>query len=138
MEILINDGFRADWVETALFSGIMEIPIIRKQDTADLPKELVPFTIRNRVDGNDELVCFYEHDEKFYEFINNPDEFIGDLQKFKGVISPDCSLYILAINICYSSKPPGSNPVISKLSNPVISKLNSLISSKLCRITDIL
>ena len=94
MEKIINDGFRADWVENALFSGIMEIPVIKKQNLSELPKQLVPFTVRNRVDGNEEVVCFYEHDDIFYDFINNPDEFIGDLQKFSAVISPDCSLYI--------------------------------------------
>ncbi|MCR5147470.1 MAG: DUF4417 domain-containing protein [Eubacterium sp.] len=94
MEKIINDGFRADWVENALFSGIMEIPVIKKQNISDLPKRLVPFTVRNRVDGNKEVVCFYEHDDKFYDFISKPDGFIGDLQKFSAVISPDCSLYI--------------------------------------------
>lgn len=94
MKIIIDDGFRADWVQTAHFSGIMEIPIIKKQNCIDLPEKLVPFTVRNRVDGSDEIVCFYEHDEKFYDFISNPEEYIGDLKKFKGVISPDCSLYV--------------------------------------------
>lgn len=94
MTKIIDDGFRADWVENALFSGIMEIPVIKKQDNESLPEMLVPFTLRNRVDGSEEVLCFYEHDEKFNNFIDDPDAFIGDLRKFKGVISPDCSLYI--------------------------------------------
>lgn len=94
MQKTINDGFRADWVENAQFSGIMEIPIIRKQNIIEIPKHLVPFSVRNRVDGNGEILCFYEYDDNFSNFITNPDEFIGDLEKFNGIISPDCSLFI--------------------------------------------
>lgn len=94
MTKIIDDGFRSDLVENASFDGIMEIPIIKKQTFTKLPKRLVPFTMKNRVTGNEELICFYEYDNKFDDFLKNPDDFLGDLKKFNGIISPDCSLYI--------------------------------------------
>lgn len=94
MEKIIDDGFNSKWVETALFDGIMEIPIVKRPDNIYVPGDIVPFTCRNRTSGEGEVVCFYERDDKFSDFIDNPDEFIGDLKKFNGIISPDCSLYI--------------------------------------------
>ena len=38
-------------------------------------------------------VVFYEHDEKFERFWNNPKAYLEKLKKFNGVISPDYSLY---------------------------------------------
>lgn len=94
MSRLIDDGFNAHWVKKAVFEGIMEIPVIHKPAKIYIPKNLVPFSCRNRCTGYEEIVCFYEHDAKFYEFINHPDKYIGDLKKFAGVISPDASVYI--------------------------------------------
>lgn len=93
MNYIIDDGYRADWVKNAFFDGIFEIPIIKKQRDY-IPKNLVPFTMRNKTTGKEEILCFYEKDEKFLDLINNPEEYIGDLKKFKGVISVDASLYI--------------------------------------------
>ncbi len=91
---LINDGYNAQWVQNALFDGIMEIPRISKPDKIIIPKNLVPFTCKSKTNGQSEALCFYEHDDNFHQLILNPDEFLGDLQKFNLVISPDCSLYI--------------------------------------------
>lgn len=38
-------------------------------------------------------VVFYEHDEKFERFWRNPKQYLDKLKKFKGVITPDFSLY---------------------------------------------
>ena len=43
---IIDDGFRADLVETALFDGIMEIPHIKRPDKIIIPKGIVPFSIK--------------------------------------------------------------------------------------------
>ena len=38
-------------------------------------------------------VMFYEHDVKFERLWNNPKRYLARLKKFKGIISPDFSLY---------------------------------------------
>lgn len=38
-------------------------------------------------------VVFYEHDKGFERLWNNPKQYLNKLKKFKGVISPDFSLY---------------------------------------------
>ena len=38
-------------------------------------------------------VVFYEHDAKFERLWNNPKQYLTKLKKFRGVISPDFSLY---------------------------------------------
>jgi hypothetical protein len=37
--------------------------------------------------------CFYEHDKNFERLWNTPNKYLNKLKKFKGVISPDFSLY---------------------------------------------
>ena len=91
---LIDDGFRADLVETAFFDGIMEIPTIEKPDKLIIPEGLVPFSCRNRDTDRRFFVCFYEYDIRFSDCLTAADDYIEDLSQYPGVISPDCSLYI--------------------------------------------
>ena len=37
-------------------------------------------------------VCFFEHDERFRRFLEDPDLFVPMLSKYAGVIAPDCSI----------------------------------------------
>ena len=91
---LIDDGFRADLVETAFFDGDLEIPIIEKPDKIIIPDGLVPFSNRKRDAERKCFVCFYEHDIRFFDILTATDEYIEDLQQYPGIISPDCSLYL--------------------------------------------
>lgn len=88
------DGFNPHWVEQAFFDGIMEIPKIERPKKIYIPEQIVPFTCRNKTDGKESVVCFYEKDKTFADFINNPDKYIGELNKFNGIITADPSLYI--------------------------------------------
>ncbi len=90
---IIDDGFRADLVETALFDGIMEIPHIKRPDKIIIPKGIVPFSIRSKSIEYEDFVGFYEYDRKFSDVLLATDDYVDDLKKFKGIISPDCSLY---------------------------------------------
>lgn len=90
---IIDDGFRADLVETAFFDGIMEIPHIKKPDKIIIPKGIVPFSNRNKSINYEDFVGFYEYDRKFAKCLLAVDEYVEDLKRFQGVISPDCSLY---------------------------------------------
>ena len=91
---LIDDGFRADLVETALFEGKLEIPQIEKPDKIIIPQGMVPFSKRMRDAEHKCFVCFYEHDVRFLDCVNAPENFFEELSQFPGIISPDCSLYI--------------------------------------------
>lgn len=90
---IINDGFNADLVTTALFEGILEIPII-PVDKIIIPENLIPFTKMNYTNDYSEFIHFYEHDEKFFPVIHNPYDFTEKFKKFRGIISLDASLYI--------------------------------------------
>lgn len=87
------DVFRSFLVKSAEYDGFFELPRIRTSSL--IPDELVTFSkaaAKNRHDF-DSWVMFYEHDVKFERLWNNPRQYLNRLKKFKGVISPDFSLY---------------------------------------------
>lgn len=89
----IDDGFNPELVETARFDGIFEIPII--EDTnPPLPTKVIPFSKRNQSVNHDEYIVFYENDLEFGNVVQNPDAYVDEFKKFKGIISLDNSLYI--------------------------------------------
>ena len=90
---LIDDGFNAELVETAVFTGLLEIPLIKKPDEFIIPKSMIPFSKRKKSESYEEFICFYEHDICFRDILTATKEHISFLQNFKGVITPDCSLY---------------------------------------------
>lgn len=112
--LIINDGFNPELAWGARFEGIFEFPIIEPIDKIKLPKYLVPFSERNKIKNPREaFVVFYEYDDEFADAIRRPNEFIDDLSRFAGIISPDNSLYRdmpLACQICniYRSRLIGS------------------------------
>ena len=64
MNYIIDDGYRADWVKNAFFDGIFEIPIIKKQRDY-IPKNLVPFTMRNKTTGKRKSYVFMKRMKNF-------------------------------------------------------------------------
>jgi len=90
---IIDDGFRADLVEEAIFAGKMEIPTIRRPAKYIIPDGIVPFSCRKRTDGHGQFLAFYEHDIKFNDVIVYTDHHLEEFRKFAGIITPDCSLY---------------------------------------------
>lgn len=89
----IDDGFNPELVETARFDGIFEIPII--EDTnPPLPVKVIPFSKRNQSIDHNEYLIFYENDLEFGNVVQNPETYIEEFKKFKGIISLDNSLYI--------------------------------------------
>ena len=94
IENLVDEGFRVSLVERAFFDGAFEIPHIPGPDKIIIPNGMVPFSSRERSENYEDFVCFYEHDINFREIITNTENYIEDLKRFPGVVSPDCSLYI--------------------------------------------
>ena len=77
----------------AFFDGFLEIPHIKKEKEIIIPTALIPFSQKNRTENYNEFVHFYEHDKNFATVLTATKEHIDILKSFKGVISPDYSLY---------------------------------------------
>lgn len=90
---VIDDGFNSELVETAFFDGVLEIPKLEAPKEVILPERLIPFTKRNSSVDFSETMMFYEHDVKFSGILQNPEDFIADFRRFRGIVSPDFSLY---------------------------------------------
>lgn len=87
------DVFHSFLVEDADYEGYIELPKIKTSKL--IPEKLAPFSkcISKSWNDFDCWVMFYEHDVKFERLWNNPKQYLEKLKKFKGVISPDFSLY---------------------------------------------
>lgn len=87
------DVFRSFLVENCTYDGFIELPIIKTSN--NLPEKIVTFStaMKKSYSDFDAWVAFYEYDRFFERFWNNPKRYLAKLKKFKGVISPDFSLY---------------------------------------------
>lgn len=90
---IIDDGFNAELVETAIFAGFLEIPVIRNPKDVELSENLLPYDQLSKTDNFSEIVHCYIYDKKFKSLIVNIKDNVEKLKKFKAVISVDCSLY---------------------------------------------
>ena len=88
-----DEGFNLELVETAFFDGVLEIPKIEPPKEIFIPKNVIPFSKRNRSKNFSECVVFYEHDINFADIVRNPEDFVKDLLRFPAVVTPDNSLY---------------------------------------------
>lgn len=86
-----KDVFNAFLVEKANYDGIEEIPCIKTSIL--LPEKVITFSKALKTNDYDRWVVFYEHDDKLIRLWNNPRRYLNVLKKFKGVITPDFSLY---------------------------------------------
>lgn len=86
------DVFNAFLLENAEYSGELEIPVV-KNIKIESPKKLIKFSEIFRSSDFNAYVHFYEDDCKFEKIWRNPKRYLERLKKFKGVISPDFSIY---------------------------------------------
>lgn len=88
-----KDVFRSFLVKEADYSGNLELPCIKTSDK--IPNRVITFSkaMSKSCKDFDCWVIFYEHDKNFERLWNNPKAYLNKLKKFKGVISPDFSLY---------------------------------------------
>ena len=86
-----KDVFHAFLVKNAEYDGNIEIPKIKVSQ--DIPEKAILFSKAVRSTDFSSWVCFYEDDASFERIWNNPNKYLPILKKFKGVISPDFSLY---------------------------------------------
>lgn len=85
------DVFHAFLVENAEYAGIEEIPVIKTSKL--LPEKVITFSKALKNKEYDAWVLFYEHDVNFVRVWNQPRKYLNILKRFRGVISPDFSLY---------------------------------------------
>lgn len=87
------DVFHAFLVENADYDGKIELPVISTSN--QIPNRLIPFSqaMEKSATDFDCWIMFYEHDVKFERFWNKPKQYIAKIKKYRGVISPDFSLY---------------------------------------------
>lgn len=91
---VIDDGFNGELVFDATFDGIFEIPNVAVNQEILIPTDYVPYSkIEYETDYN-KFVAFYENDVNFVDVLTDIDSVIEKVKKFKGVISPDFSLYV--------------------------------------------
>lgn len=86
-----RDFFRAFLVKNAHYEGDLEIPCINAEQK--LPSKLVPFSKAISRKDYDAWVHFYEDDASFERLWNHPNKYLPILKKYKGVITPDFSVY---------------------------------------------
>ena len=86
-----KDVFHAFLVKNAHYAGCEEIPCIKTSNL--LPEKVISFSKAVTSHDYDSWIHFYEHDYKFEKLWNNPQKYLPIIKKFKGIISPDYSLY---------------------------------------------
>ena len=85
------DVFNAFLVKNANYAGDEEIPCVKTSDL--LPEKVIPFSKAINSKKYDSWVHFFEHDQRFERLWNNPRKYLPIIKRFKGIISPDYSLY---------------------------------------------
>lgn len=86
-----RDVFHSFLVSDATYDGTLEIPVI--QPSTQLPDRFISFSKAMHTTDYDQWVHFYEDDSCFERIWNRPNYYLPRLRQFKGVISPDFSLY---------------------------------------------
>ena len=87
----IKDVFHAYLVENANYAGKDEIPCIVTSNL--IPKKIISFSKAISRKDYDCWIHFYEHDSEFERLWRNPTVYLPIIKRFKGIISPDYSLY---------------------------------------------
>ena len=86
-----RDVFRAFLVHDARYDGVFEIPVIEPE--LSIPNRLISFSKALKTDDYEQWVHFYEDDAGFERIWNRPLSYLNKLKKFRGVITPDFSIY---------------------------------------------
>ena len=86
-----RDVFHAFLVENADYEGFFEIP--KLDYSCEKPLKLIAFSKAIKSKDYDCWVHFFEDDVAFERIWNKPRKYLLILKKFKGVFSPDFSVY---------------------------------------------
>lgn len=86
-----KDVFHAFLVKDATYDNQLEIPRLKAETRK--PDKLIVFSKAVHNTNYDAWVHFYEDDVEFERLWNRPNTYLPILKKFRGVISPDFSVY---------------------------------------------
>lgn len=86
-----KDVFNAFLVKNATYDGQEEIPRLTTSNLT--PEKVISFSKAVKSKNYNSWVHFYEHDVVFERLWKAPQKYLPILKRFKGVISPDFSLY---------------------------------------------
>lgn len=86
-----KDVFHAFLVKNATYDNPLEIPCLKIE--LRKPQKLIAFSKAIHSSDYDAWVHFYEDDTAFERLWNRPNTYLPIFKKFKGVISPDFSVY---------------------------------------------
>lgn len=90
---LFYDGFNSKLIETAYFESILEIPLLSAHESIEIPSGAIPFSKRKHLSDENQMLVYYEMDMQFRDFVSVPQKYIGEIEDYKYVSTPDCSLY---------------------------------------------
>lgn len=86
-----RDVFHAFLVKNATYDGYLEIPYLARE--IKKPVKLIAFSKAISSKEFDSWIHFYEDDAVFERIWNAPRRYLPIVKRFKGVISPDFSIY---------------------------------------------
>lgn len=86
-----KDIFHAFLVENANYDGEWEIPRLIRENKK--PEKLLAFSKAKRSKNYNAWIHFFEDDVIFERIWNSPKRYLSILSRFKGVITPDFSVY---------------------------------------------
>ena len=86
-----KDVFNSFLVRNATYDGEDEIPCITTSDL--IPEKVITFSKARNKQEYDAWIHFFEHDSVIECFWRNPQKYLPMIKRYKGVISPDYSLY---------------------------------------------
>lgn len=86
-----KDVFHAFLVKNATYDSDLEIPCLARE--TQKPMKLIAFSKAIRSTDFDTWIHFYEDDVAFERIWNTPNKYLPIIKKFKGVITPDFSVY---------------------------------------------
>lgn len=94
VKIMMDDGFNPEFVETAMFDGILEMPNIKRPKQIIVPERMIPLNKLNQSEHHSEMIVPYVYDNEFGSILRNPENYIGIFSNFPGMASLDNSLYV--------------------------------------------
>ena len=108
--IINNDFFKLNLILNAKLTGLYDIPANNPTNISIDNIKIIPFNYAMSCNNPEQyFVHFYLDDYQFERIWQKPDTYLNILKRFKGIISPDFSLYIdmpkvMQIWHCYKNR----------------------------------
>lgn len=90
-EVVRKDVFNSFLVRNAIYDGDDEIPCVTTSNL--IPEKVITFSKARSKNETNSWIHFYEQDSVIECFWRNPKKYLPMIKRYKGVISPDYSLY---------------------------------------------